>query len=93
MTNSKSIAFLKDETQTPPVGCALSTLSDKCKLYLMLKGIIDIDKEEAKLRKKKEGLVQQIDAIRKEQSKDNYETRVPEAVRQKNQEKVIYKNC
>ena len=89
MTNSKSIAFLKDETQMPPAGCALSTLSDKCKLYLMLKGIIDIDKEEAKLKKKKEGLAQQIDAIRKEQSKDNYDTRVPEGVRQKNQEKVI----
>lgn len=90
MTNSKSITFLKAEGQKPPVGCALSTLSDKCKLFIMLKGIIDIDKEEIKLKKKKESLLQQIETIKKEQAKDNYETRVPEAVRQKNQEKVYY---
>ena len=86
MTNSKSITFLDEEM--PPSGCALTTLSDKCKLYILLKGIIDIDKEEVKLKKKKESLLQQIETIRKEQSKANYETRVPEAVRQKNQEKV-----
>lgn len=88
MTNSKSATFL-DGTQQPPVGCALSTLSDKCKLYILLKGIIDIEKEETKLSKKREGLLQQIEAIKKEQAKENYESRVPEAVRQKNQEKVF----
>lgn len=89
MTNSNSISFLKNESEIPPVGCALSTLSDKCKLYIMLKGIIDIDKEEAKLNKKKESLVKQIESIQKEQSRDNYETKVPEDVRQKNKEKLI----
>lgn len=78
------------DEEMPPAGCALTTLSDKCKLYILLKGIIDIDKEEVKLKKKKESLLQQIETIRKEQSKANYETRVPEAVRQKNQEKVSY---
>lgn len=87
MTTSKSLTFLRNEKA--PHGCAMSTLSDKCKLYIMLKGIIDIEKEEAKLKKKKETLTQQIETIRKEQAKDNYETRVPEAVRQKNQEKVV----
>lgn len=92
MTNGKSITFLDGQNaeQVPPVGCALSTLSDKCKLYIMLKGIIDIDKEEAKLNKKRETLVKQTEAIKKEASMPNYETRVPEAVRQKNQEKVCF---
>jgi valyl-tRNA synthetase len=89
MTNSKSIVFLNSQEQAP-VGCAFSVLSDKCKLYILLKGIIDIDKEEAKLGKKKELLNQQIESLRKEQAKENYETRVPEAVRQKNQEKVSH---
>jgi valyl-tRNA synthetase len=91
MTNGKSVAFLDgaDGSQVPPVGCALSTLSDKCKLYLMLKGIIDIDKEEQKLSKKKETLQQQIEVIVKNQSKPGYD-KVPEAVRQQNQEKVSF---
>jgi valyl-tRNA synthetase len=89
MTNGKSLMFLDgaDSAQVPPVGCALSTLSDKCKLYIMLKGIIDIDKEEQKMNKKKEALNQQIETIVKNQSKPGYD-KVPEAVRQQNQEKV-----
>lgn len=85
MSSSKSIAFIQDK---PPVGCAMSTLSDKCKLYLMLKGIIDIEKEEQKMNKKKEKLIQSIASLKKEQSQPNYEQRVPEAVRTKNTEKL-----
>ena len=40
--------------------------------------------------KKKEKLNQEIESLKKLMATDNYETRVPEAVRQKNQEKVIY---
>ena len=57
----------------------------------MLKGIIDIDKEEQKLNKKKEKLVQQVEALNKDMATENYETRVPEPVRLKNKEKV--NNC
>lgn len=87
MSNGNSITFL-DESMQVPIGCAMTTLSDKCKLYLMLKGIIDIDKEEQKMTKKKEKLKQEIESLKKLMASDNYETRVPEAVRQKNQEKV-----
>jgi valyl-tRNA synthetase len=92
MSQSKSVQFLdgQDASQTLPVGCALSTLSDKCKLYILLKGIIDIEKEEQKLTKKREDLNKQIEIIKKDMQKPNYDTRVPEAVRQKNQEKVNY---
>ena len=80
--------WFKDESVQAPIGCAFSTLSDKCKLYILLKGIIDIDKEELKLKKKQDGLKQQIESLKKVISTENYETRVPEAVREKNQEKV-----
>jgi valyl-tRNA synthetase len=89
MTNGNTVHFLDGgEEQKPPIGCAFTTLSDKCKLFILLKGIIDIDKEEAKLNKKRDGLVKQLETLKKEMSTANYETRVPEAVRAKNQEKV-----
>jgi len=88
MTNGNGITFLA-EKEAPPVGCVFSTLSDKCKVFILLKGIIDIDKEEAKLGKKKEGLLKQIEAMKKDMALPNYETRVPEGVRQKNQEKLV----
>jgi len=54
----------------------------------MLKGIIDIDKESQKLSKNKESLLKQIDSLKKLMNADGYEAKVPEAVREKNSEKV-----
>ena len=92
MSNSRSLTFLNNDeasaSASAPVGCALTTLSDKCKLYLLLKGIIDVDKEELKMSKRRDALNKQIEAVRKEMTTANYETRVPEAVRVKNKEKV-----
>jgi valyl-tRNA synthetase len=88
MTNAKSALCLNDSSQVPH-GCAFSTLSDKCKLFILLKGIIDIDKEELKSNKKKDALNKQISTLRKDMSSENYEVRVPEPVRVKNQEKLV----
>lgn len=87
MTNGKMMEFLADDKEQP-VGCAFTTLSDKCKIYIMLKGIIDADKEEIKLNKKKDLLLKSIENLKKEMKKPDYETRVPETVRTKNQEKM-----
>jgi valyl-tRNA synthetase len=54
----------------------------------MLKGIIDIEKESQKLSKNKESLLKQIDSLKKLMTADGYEAKVPEAVREKNSEKV-----
>ena len=90
MSSAKSVTFLdgQDKAAQPPIGCGFSTLSDKCKLYIMLKGIIDIEKEEAKLVKKKVSLLQQIESLKKLMNADSYDTKVPEDVRQKNSEKL-----
>jgi len=90
MTNSKSVTFMNGQDQSAkiPIGCAFSTLSDKCKLYILLKGIIDTDKEEIKLKKKQQSLGQQIESLNKLMSSATYETKVPEEVRQKNTEKL-----
>ena len=63
MANCKASSFI-DQQSKPPVGCALTTLSDKCKLHLLLKGIIDIEKEETKLNKKNEKLERQKASIK-----------------------------
>ena len=57
-------------------------------LFNKTKGIIDIEKELQKSIGKKEKLNQQISSFKKEMSKDDYETKVPEDVRNKTQEKV-----
>ena len=87
MTNGKMIEFLSDGKEQPS-GCAFTTLSDKCKIYIMLKGIIDVDKEEVKLNKKKDVLLKSIESLNKEMAKADYGTRVPENVRIKNKEKM-----
>ncbi len=90
MSSAKTVTFLdgEDKAAHPPIGCGFSTLSDKCKLYIMLKGIIDIEKEEAKLDKKKTSLLQQIESLQKLMNAPGYETKVPEDVRQRNNEKL-----
>lgn len=82
--------IFKDTSAKIPIGCAFTTLSDKCKLYILLKGIIDIEKEELKLKKKQQSLGQQIESLNKLMSSATYETKVPEEVRQKNTEKVTF---
>jgi len=37
----------------PPVGCAIITISGQCEVHLLLKGLIEVDKELGKLEKKK----------------------------------------
>jgi hypothetical protein len=37
MTNSSSTVFIKEASQDILHGCAFTTLSDKCKLFILLK--------------------------------------------------------
>jgi valyl-tRNA synthetase len=90
MTNAKECTFLDggSDDASIPVGCVFSTLSDKCKVYMLLKGVIDIEKEQVKLAKRREALLKQIEAIKRDQAMPNYESKVPEEVKVKNQEKL-----
>lgn len=46
--------------QNPPAGCAILTLNDNCQVYLLLKGLIDVDKELQKWQKKKNEMEKSI---------------------------------
>ncbi|KAF6202108.1 hypothetical protein GE061_004506 [Apolygus lucorum] len=73
----------------PPDGSAILPVSDKCEVFLVLKGMIDPLKEIQKLEKKKEFLVQSINKLETAMSSKDYEAKVPEEVRIVNQDKLV----
>jgi len=74
-------------TQTPPEGCAIATVSDKCEVHMMLRGLIDIGKEITKLEEKKSRLGTQLTKLKQAAEKPDY-SKVPENVRTLNSEKM-----
>lgn len=78
---------LKSTTQPPEVVAAILTISDKCQIFLILEGLINIEEEITKLTKKKEGVIDRIKKLEQAMSVPDYETKVPEEVKQSNIEK------
>ncbi|XP_069705538.1 valine--tRNA ligase isoform X2 [Periplaneta americana] len=75
-------------SSSPPQGCAILTVSDKCEVHLLLKGLIDPAKELIKLQKKQEQLELQVNKLNQAMSAPGYHTKVPEDVRLANSEKL-----
>lgn len=71
-----------------PIGCAILTLSGNCEIHLMLKGLIEPEKEITKLEKKKEQLNQTVAKLNKAMEASDYVVKVPEEVRTANTEKL-----
>lgn len=92
LTSSQTVEVLSS-SQHPPLGCAIQTISAKCEVHLMLKGLIDIKKEAGKLEEKKSKLDGQLNKLQEAAAKADYETKVPENVRQQNKEKVKEIQC
>lgn len=74
--------------ETPPVGCAILTVTGQCEIHLLLKGLIQPDKELQKLEKKKTQLEQTVEKLNKAAEATDYTTKVPTEVRQANDEKL-----
>ena len=56
-----------------PPGCAISTVSDKCEVHVMLRGIIDVQKELSKLSLKQTNLSEQLQRLRDSTQSENYD--------------------
>jgi valyl-tRNA synthetase len=69
-------------------GCALATVSDRCKVQIMLKGFIDPQKEIVKLSDKLQKLSLQRGRLEQAQAVPDYVDKVPESVRRSNEEKI-----
>ncbi|XP_064457490.1 valine--tRNA ligase-like [Ornithodoros turicata] len=87
LTNSSKVEVLNDGQQ-PPVGCAITTVSDSCQAYLLLKGVVDPAKEIARLAQKDEKLQAQLAKLRAAMEAPDYATKVPSEVQAANVEKV-----
>jgi len=87
LTTSCAVTFLEAEEQ-PPSGCAIQTVSAKCEVHLLLKGILDIDKEVVKLQEKKAKLATDHDKLHQIIGSDDYCAKVPENIRKQNAEKA-----
>ncbi|XP_058458950.1 valine--tRNA ligase [Malaya genurostris] len=71
-----------------PSGCAILTVSGACIVHLLLKGLIEVDKEIEKLSKKRENLSSTLGKLEQAMSASDYCTKVPEDVRTNNQDKL-----
>ncbi|KAG6454903.1 valine--tRNA ligase [Manduca sexta] len=84
----QSLANSELSDEEPPAGCAVLTVSDKIEVRLVLKGLIDPQKEIAKLEKKKENLSQTITKLQQAMAAEDYAVKVPEDVQKNNTEKL-----
>ncbi|KAJ8731130.1 hypothetical protein PYW07_004294 [Mythimna separata] len=86
--NVQSLANSELSDEKPPIGCSILTVSDKIEVHLVLKGLIDPQKELTKLEKKKEALSQTINKLQQAMAADDYSTKVPAEVQKINSEKL-----
>lgn len=72
----------------PPIGCAILTISGQCVVHLLLRGLIETDKELTKLQKKKDQLEQIVLKLNAAIAANDYDVKVPAEVRDSNTEKL-----
>lgn len=75
-----------DCNEPSPEGCTIITVSDKCEVHLLLKGLIEPAKEITKAQKKIEFLQGKKEKLEKAISAADYESKVPREIRQANEE-------
>jgi valyl-tRNA synthetase len=73
-----------ENVKEAPSGCAILTINAGCEVHLMLKGIIEVEKEVVKLEKKREQLLSSIAKLKQKMSIENYEQKVPENIQKDN---------
>ncbi|KAL5288496.1 VARS family protein [Megaselia abdita] len=83
-----TLSYSNIHFEAPPAGCAILTVSGECEIHLLLKGLIEADKEISKLEKKKAGLEQTVSKLQQSMAANDYESKVPADVRDANSEKL-----
>lgn len=87
LTSSSEVELLA-EGAAVPAGCAVTTVSDTCQAYLMLKGVVDPAKETERLSLKQEKLEAQVSKLKAAMCTSDYATKVPTEVQVVNLDKV-----
>lgn len=71
-----------------PAGCAVALAGTSHEVFLLLKGLVDFEKEIVKLKGEVTKSQKQIDNLKNAMAKEGYEDKVPENVQQQNTEKL-----
>lgn len=87
LANLSSLALGSKSTDVPD-GCALETVPGLCEVHLLVKGLVDAERELEKFKARLKGVNDELAKLKKAMSIPNYETKVPENVRQQNDEKL-----
>ena len=77
-----------DPSEGVPPGCCIKVVSENLSLLVDLTGVIDAVVETQRLQKERERLLPLIDSYRRKMGAADYESKVPDAVRVTNSEKV-----
>lgn len=83
-----SYCSTSDIVKEAPSGCAILAINAQFQIHLMLKGIIEADKEIAKLEKKRDQLQQTIAKLQQKMALEDYEKKVPLNIQQENSENL-----
>jgi len=84
LTSSEDVNYSSDI----PEGCVITVVNDDVNAHLMLKGVIDFEKELVKMEKGKKQLTDKVSSLEKKMKGKDYQTKVPENVRQADAEKA-----
>lgn len=77
----------------PPEGCAIVHVSEHCQAFMLLRGLIDINKETERLKSKQEKISSSLDKLKESMSIVDYDQKVPIDIQQSHEEKLNQLNA
>ncbi|KAK1155281.1 valine--tRNA ligase, mitochondrial isoform X1 [Acipenser oxyrinchus oxyrinchus] len=80
--------FFFSTLEGAPSGCAVGIVNDSCQVYLKIQGLVDLQKELAKLGGRMERLQAQLDQAVARTWVQQYEERVPQHIREENTRRI-----
>eukprot|EP00744_Colponema_vietnamica_P001718 GILI01002816.1.p1 GENE.GILI01002816.1~~GILI01002816.1.p1 ORF type:complete len:973 (-),score=377.56 GILI01002816.1:248-3166(-) len=74
--------------EAAPEGCAVDVVNDSLEVFLMVRGLIDVAAETAKLSKKKTVAQTALEQLKKKMTIPDYENKVPANIQEKNSQQL-----
>lgn len=72
-----------------PAGCAPNAINEQCSVFLLVRGVVDFDKEIQKLNTKMSKIQNSLSSLQKQMALPDYEEKVKQEIRDMNSNKVI----
>merc|ERR1711920_959159 len=72
LCNSTDVQYIVNNNDKFPLGCGVAIVNDNTEIGLMLKGIIDVEKELVKLNKELAKVEKNVNSLDAKMQKENY---------------------